>query len=161
MAIFGHKPWVNHLKKYQFFDFLTSCFYSLERRFFVLTYRKRYFLGLYSIKQKVAKMAIFGHKPCVNPFAKMSNLGLFELVVFIAQKGVFPFQNIVKTYSFPILPKQKKVGKMAIFGQKLLKKNINFSTILTSCFYSLERSFFVLAYRKRYFLGLYSIKQKV
>ena len=41
-------------------------------------------------------MAIFGLKPWVNPFEKMSIFGLFELLVFIAYKGVFWFQNILK-----------------------------------------------------------------
>ena len=149
------------LEKYQFFDFLTSCFYSLERRFFVLTYRKRYFLGLYSIKQKVAKMAIFGHKPWVNPLSKNVNFWTFWTCCFYSLERRFFVLEYRKKIFLPYIAKEKKVGKMAIFGQKSLKKNINFSTLLTSCFYSLERSFFVLAYRKRYFLGLYSIKQKV
>ena len=63
-------------------------------------------------------MAIFGPKRQVNPFGKMSIFGLFELLVFIALKGVFSFQNIIKTFSWPIFPKKKKVGKMAIFGAK-------------------------------------------
>ena len=41
-------------------------------------------------------MAIFGQKPWVNPFGKMSIFRLFQLLVFIAQKGVFSFQHIVK-----------------------------------------------------------------
>ena len=153
MAIFGPKPWFNPFKKnVNFSTFLTCCFYSLERLFFVLEYRKRHFPSLYSIKRKsknwpfleqnngltpfkkypffdflnfmslqrrigyflfqnivkdiflalialkkkVSKMAIFGPKPWVNPFGKMSIFRLFELLVFIAQKGVFSFQNIVK-----------------------------------------------------------------
>ena len=36
-------------------------------------------------------MAIIGPKPWVNPFGKMSIFRLFELFVFIAQKGDFPF----------------------------------------------------------------------
>ena len=92
MAIFGPKPWVNPLGKMSIFlTFWTSCFYSLERRFFVLEYRKRHFPGLYCLKKKVGKMAIFGQKPWVNPFGKMSIFRLFELVVFIAQKGHFLF----------------------------------------------------------------------
>ena len=35
-------------------------------------------------KKKVGKMAIFGPKPWVNPFGKMSIFRLFELLVFIA-----------------------------------------------------------------------------
>ena len=80
MAIFGPKPW----KNVNFSTFLTSCFYSLERRFSTLEYRKRHFSGLYCLKKKVEKMAILGPKPWVNPFEKMSIFRLFELLVFIA-----------------------------------------------------------------------------
>ena len=41
-------------------------------------------------------MAIFGLKPRVNPFVKMSIFWLFELLVFIALKGVFSTQHIEK-----------------------------------------------------------------
>ena len=41
-------------------------------------------------------MAIFGRKSWINPFGLMSIFGLFELLVFIAEKGVFSIQNIVK-----------------------------------------------------------------
>ena len=85
MAIFGPKPWVNPFwKNVNFSTFWTSCFYSLERCFFVLEYDKRHFPGLYCLKKKVGKMAIFGPKPWVNPFGKMSSFGLFGLHVFIA-----------------------------------------------------------------------------
>ena len=47
-------------------------------------------------------MTIFGPKPWVNPFRKMSIFRLSKLYAF----------------SWPILPKKKKVGKMAIFGPK-------------------------------------------
>ena len=40
-----------------------------------------------------------------------------------------------------------------------LWKNVNFSTFWTFCFYSLERCFFVLEYRKRHFPGLYCLKK--
>ena len=62
----------------------TSSFYSLERRFYVLEYCKRHFPGLYCLKKKVGKMAIFGPKPWVNPFKKMSIFRLFKLLVFTA-----------------------------------------------------------------------------
>ena len=84
------------LEKFQFQTFSTSCFYSLESRFFVLEYHKRHLPGLYCLKKKFGKMAIFGPKPWVKLFAKVSIFLLFELLVFIAQKGVFSLQNIVK-----------------------------------------------------------------
>ena len=84
MAIFGPKPSVNRFGKMSIFALLkTSCFYTVERRFFVLEYLKRHFSCLYYLKKKVGKMAIFGPKPWVNPFGKMSIFGLFELLVFI------------------------------------------------------------------------------
>ena len=88
--MFEKRPFLNTnhgltpLEKLPFSTFSTVCFYSLERRFFVLEYRKRHFPGLYCLKKKVGKMAIFGPKPWVNPFGKMSIFRLFELLVFIA-----------------------------------------------------------------------------
>ena len=110
MAIFGPKPWVNPFGKMSiFFTFWTSCFYSLKRRFLVVEYHKRHFPGLYCLKNKVGKMAIFGPKPWVNPF-----------------------------------------GKMSVF-----------STFCTSCFYSLQTRPFVLEYHKIHFPGLYCLKKKM
>ena len=85
MAIFGPKPRVNPFGEIPIFlTSWTSCFYILERRFIVLEYHKRHFPGLYCLKKKVGKMVIFGPKPWVNPFGKMSIFPLFERLVFIA-----------------------------------------------------------------------------
>ena len=80
---FGKWPFLdqNHkltpLEKCQFFNFLIFFFYSLERRFFVLRYHKINFSSLYCLKKKNGKMAIFGPKLWLNPFAKMSIFWLF------------------------------------------------------------------------------------
>ena len=50
----------------------------------VLEYRKRDFRGVYFLKRKVGKMAIFGPKPWINTFEKMSIFQLVKLFVFIA-----------------------------------------------------------------------------
>ena len=85
MAIFGPKPWVNPSEKMPIFRlFELLVFLSLERRFFVLEYHRVHFPGLYCVKKKVGKMAMFGPKPFVNPFGKMSSFRLFGLRVFIA-----------------------------------------------------------------------------
>ena len=69
MAIFGPKPWVKPFGKTSILkQSLTSCFYSLERRFFGLEYRKRHFPNLNYLKKEIEKMAKFGPKPWVNPF---------------------------------------------------------------------------------------------
>ena len=60
MAIFGPKPWVNPFGKMSIFRlFELLLFFSLERRLFVLEYRKRDFPGLYCQKKKGGKMAVF------------------------------------------------------------------------------------------------------
>ena len=92
MANFKPEPWVNPFAKIAIFStFWICCFYSLERRFFVVEYRKTHFPALYCLKTKDGKIANFGSKPWVNPFAKISIFQLFELAVFIALKGVFSF----------------------------------------------------------------------
>ena len=97
LATFGPKPWINPFGKMSIFlNFLTSCFSSLQRHFFVLENRKEHFPGLYDHKKKVGKMAIFGPKPWVNPSGEMTIFPLFKHLVFIAQNSVFLFQNIVK-----------------------------------------------------------------
>ena len=55
-------------KNLYFSTFWTCCFYSRERRFFVLEYHKRHFPGIYCLTKKVAKMAFFAPKPWVYPF---------------------------------------------------------------------------------------------
>ena len=76
-----------------FSTFWISSFYSLERRFLVLEYDKRHFPGLYCLKKKVAKAAIFGPKPWVNLFAKMSIFRLFKICCFYSlQRRFLPLQ---------------------------------------------------------------------
>ena len=90
MGICGPKPWVNSLGKMSIFRLLwTSCFYSLQRRFFVLGYHKRHFPGLYCLKKKVGKMAIFGPKPWVNPLRKNVNFATFRTSQFLQARKAF------------------------------------------------------------------------
>ena len=71
MAIFGQKPWVNPFGKMSIFPLLELFgFYTLQRSFFVLEYRKRHFPSLYCLKKKFKKMTIFGQKPRVTHLEK-------------------------------------------------------------------------------------------
>ena len=130
MAIFGPKPWVTPLEKCQFFYFWTSCFYSLERCFFVVEYHKRHFSDLFWLKKKVGKMAIFGPKPWVNPSGKMSTFSTFQTFCFYSlERRFFVLEYHKRHFSSPILPKKKSLknghfwpkpwvnlfGKMSIF----------------------------------------------
>ena len=111
----------------------------------------------------------------------MSTFRLFKLVVFLVQKGVFSVQNIVKKHftalycikkkfqKWPLLEKKafswrilrkKKGRKWPFLDQNPLEK-CQFSYFMTSCFYSLQRRFFVLKYRKGHFLMLQCLKKKL
>ena len=98
-------------------------------------------------------MAVFGPKLWVNPFAKKSIVRLFELLVFMAQKGVFSFQNIVKEIVLAYIPQKKnKVEKLPILDQNhglTPLDKCQFFGFGTSVFYSLERRVFLLEYRKK------------
>ena len=63
-------------------------------------------------------MPIFGRKPQVNPFRKVSIVGLFEVLVFIAQKGPFFVLGYRKRHFPGLYWLKTKVGKMVIFGPK-------------------------------------------
>ena len=63
-------------------------------------------------------MSIFGPKPWVNPFAKISIFRLFQTLVFIALKGVFSFLNIVKDVYPAYIAQQKKLEKWPFLDQK-------------------------------------------
>ena len=84
MGIFGSKPWVNPFEKCQFFDCFNFLFLKPRMPFFRSRTSYKTFSWPILPKKKVAKMAIFGPKPWVNPFGKISIFRLFELLVFIA-----------------------------------------------------------------------------
>ena len=109
---------LNTLKNVNFSTFWTSCFYSLETRFFVLEYRKRHIPGLYCLRRNVGKMATFGPTPWINPFGKRSIFSSFWTSCFYNLERRFCRSRIsYKRFPWPIFGK-KTVGKMAIFGPK-------------------------------------------
>ena len=78
MASFGPKPWVNPFGKMAIIlTFLTSCFYNLEKRFFVLEYRKRHFSYLFYLKKRSWKNGHFWTKTMGSPFRNNSNFSTF------------------------------------------------------------------------------------
>ena len=64
-------------ENFQFFDFLNIFILYPRKAFFLLEYRKTHFPGLYCLKKQDGKMAIFGPKPWVNAFGKISIFRLF------------------------------------------------------------------------------------
>ena len=104
------------LEKCQFFwTFWTCFFYSLEFRVFVLEHHKRHFPGLYCLKKKIWNMAIFGPKPWVNSFGKMT---VFRVLNFLfLWQAFFRSRISLNTFSWPILAKKKKLKKWPFFDQ--------------------------------------------
>ena len=112
MAISGPKPWFNPFGKMSIFrHFKLLVFIPQKGVFSFQNIVKDIFLAFIFYKIKVGKMAIFGPKPWVNPFGKMSIFRLFELLVFIAQKSVFSFQNILKDIFLAYVTYKKKLEK--------------------------------------------------
>ena len=95
------------LEKSHFFVFLNFFFIAQKGVFLFQNIAKHIFLAYFGKKKEFVKKPIFVQKPWINPFRKMAILRLFELLIFIAQKGVFSFQNVVKDI-FPCLFRLKK-----------------------------------------------------
>ena len=119
MAIFGPKPWVNPFGKISVFRLFELLVFTAEKGVFsIQNIVKDIFPDYIPFKKKrVGKMAIFGPKPWVNPFGKISVFRLFELLVFTAEKGVFSFQNIVKDIFPDYIPFKKKFEKWPFSDQ--------------------------------------------
>ena len=105
------------LKNVNFSTFWSSCFYGLERCFFVLEYHKTHFPCLHCLK-KDRKMANFGPKPWTNSFGKISIfLTLCTSCFYSLGRRFFRSRISSSTFSFPILPRKKKMKKWPILDQ--------------------------------------------
>ena len=85
--------------------------------FFVLEYHKTHFPERYCLNKKGGKMANFGPKSRTYPFGKIPIFRPLQLLVLIAQKGVFSFQNIIKHIFFGYIASKNKMEKRPILGQ--------------------------------------------
>ena len=90
-------------------------------------------------------MAIFGPKGWVNPSGKMSIFRLFELLVFLAQKGVFSVQHIIKDIFLACIAQKKKLEKWPF-----LDENYGL-TRLEKCLFFDFLNFLFLQRRKAFF----------
>ena len=91
------------------------------------------------------KLPIFGQNHGLTPSEKIFISRLFQVRVFIAQKGVLSFQNIVKDIFLPYIIFKKKMEKWPIFGQNhgltLLEKS-QFFDIFNLVFLQPRKAFF-------------------
>ena len=122
----------NTFGKMSIFRLFSNCFFdSLERRFLSLEYHKRQFPGLYCLKKKVEKMAIFGLKPWVNPFGKMSIFRLFSTFCYYSLERRFFVLEYYKRRIpgvYCLIKRKWKNGHFWTKPCKKKKKNVNFST---------------------------------
>ena len=132
MAIFPAQPSVNPLEKCQFFDFLDFLFLQLRKTFrFAVEYQKKnIFLAYIALKKKLEKWPFLHQNHGLTPLKKKSICRLFGVLVFIAQKSVFSFQNILKGIFLAYIEQKKKLGKMAIFVPKPWANLLGKMTIL-------------------------------
>ena len=95
-----------------------------------------------------------------NPFGKMLICRLFCTCWFYSLDSYF-FLEYRKRRFTGLYCQKEKHGKMANFWPKAWTnpfwKNVNFLDFGTSCFYSLERCFFVLDYRKTRHYGRHNV----
>ena len=111
-------PWTNPSGKISIFrPFHLRVFIAQKGVFSFKNIVKDIFLPFIIFKKKMEKQPIFDQNHGLTPFRKISIFGLFQLRVFIAQKGVFSFQNIVKDIFFPYIIFKKKIEKSPIFDQ--------------------------------------------
>ena len=119
MVIFGSKPWVNPLwKNGHFSTFWTCCFYSLERRFFLLEYRKRHFPGLNYLKKKDLEKWPFLNQNQGLTLLEKSQFFDFKTSCFYSLEMCFFVLVYGKRHFPPPYCLKKKVGKMVICGSK-------------------------------------------
>ena len=77
MATFGPKPWVGKISIFRIFKVF---FYSLERRFSVLEYRKRHFPSLYCLKKKLEKWPFLDQNHGLTPLEKCQFFDFLNLL---------------------------------------------------------------------------------
>ena len=108
-------------------------------------------------------MANFGPKPWTNPFGKISIFHLFQLLVFIAYKGVFSLQNIMKHIFLAQTTQKKRDGKMANFGTKPWTQpfaKISIFRLFQLLVFIAIRRLFEKEYHKTHFPDLDCLKKK-
>ena len=107
------------LEKCQLFDFLKLLFLQPKKAFFRSTISyKAFSWSILPKKKKLEKWPFLNQSHGLTPLEKCHFFRLFELLFFLAQKGVFSFQNIVRDIFLWYIAEKEKVKKRPIFGPK-------------------------------------------
>ena len=150
MAIFGPNPWVSPFGKISSFRLFERLVFIAKKNVFSFQNMVKHIFLAYIAKKKKkkqnnGKMVIFAAKPWVNPFCKMSIFQLFEILVVIAKKGFFLFQNMVKHIFLVYIALKKLMEKRPFLDQN------NELTPLVKCRFFHLLNFLYLQPRKAFF----------
>ena len=105
------------LEKCQFFDFWTSCFFSLERVFFVLEYRKRHFPGLYCLQKKLEKWPFLDQIHRLTPLEKCQFFDVLKFFFLKPRKAISVLKYGKRHFPSLYCLKKQKVEKWPFFNQ--------------------------------------------
>ena len=105
-------------------------------------------------------MVNFGPKPWTNSFGKISVFRFFQVLVLYSIERRFFALEYQKIHIPGIDCLQQKKMEKCLILDKNDGLNLNFSTLPTSRFYSIEKRFFALEYHKTNFPGLDCLKKK-
>ena len=103
------------LKNIIFPTFWTSCFYSLERRFFVLDIVKEVFLAYIALKKSWKNGHVLNKTIC-SAFWKNVSFSTFWISCFYSLETRFIVLEYRKRHFPGLYCLRRNVGKMAIFG---------------------------------------------
>ena len=117
MAILDQNHGLTSFEICQCFDVLYFLFLSLQRRFFALVYRQRHFPGLYSIKKRLEKWQFLDQNHGLKTLEKCQFFDFLNFLFLQPTKAFFRSRISSKTFSWPILPKNKKFEKGPFFHQ--------------------------------------------
>ena len=118
--IFDPNHGVTPLKKCQFLDFLTFCFYSIKKLFFLSRILSNTFSFLILPKIKDGKISKFFYQNHgLSPLEKSRFFDFFNFLILedISEKAFFPSQNIFKHVFLFGFDKNKNMEKFPIFDR--------------------------------------------
>ena len=114
---FDKKHELNPLEKSQIFDYFNFLLLQPRNVFYcsVISYNTSSWPKF--SKKKWKNGHFFGQNHGLTPLKKISIFRLFEILVFIAQKGVLSFYNMVKQIFLAYIAQIRNMKKWRLFGQ--------------------------------------------
>ena len=147
MAIFGPKPWVNPIEKMSIFRLFGLLLFIAQKGVISFqNFRKHFFLAYIAKEKKLEKWPFFDQNHGLNPLEKSQFFDLLNFLFLQPRKAFFRCRMSLKTFSWPIFSKKKKLEKWPFSDQNQgltpLEK-CQFFDFLNFFFLQLRRTFFM------------------